>query len=143
MSAPLSTPAENKSQCYYLHRSRDSVSPVCGIFLSICYLACYGCRGAGQGKEPKLQWLISNRLRHASDQGTKLAVEHFTRFEQTPPQRTSFDNICQNILTVLKKEFFLLTSLPPSKNSCWLNLAKTVSVSVHCRGAGGQMLQLF
>ena len=33
LSAPLLKPAENESRCYYPHRSRDSVSPVCGIFI--------------------------------------------------------------------------------------------------------------
>ena len=33
LSAPFLTPAEKKYQRYYPHWSRDSVSPVCGIFL--------------------------------------------------------------------------------------------------------------
>ena len=32
LSAPFSTPVEKKSWCYYPHRPRDLVSPVCGIF---------------------------------------------------------------------------------------------------------------
>ena len=38
LSAPLLTPAEKKYQCYYPHRSRDSVSPVCGIFTNLAPL---------------------------------------------------------------------------------------------------------
>ena len=32
LSAPLSTPAENKFKCYYQHRLRDLVSPASGVF---------------------------------------------------------------------------------------------------------------
>ena len=38
LSAPFLTPAEKNYQCYYPHRSRDSVSPVFGIFSFYYYL---------------------------------------------------------------------------------------------------------
>ena len=35
LSVPVATPGGKNSRCYYPHRSRDSVSPVCGIFKDI------------------------------------------------------------------------------------------------------------
>ena len=38
--SPLLTPAEKKYLCYYLHQSRDSLSPVCGIFNELIDFFC-------------------------------------------------------------------------------------------------------